>query len=120
MGVLYQYFSEQKKEEFRYEALYLLAAVEHGGIELLENLPTYKKGEVVFRITVLTEDGQVSYDNVVDADQLDSPKEREEIGEAIQNGVGESSRYSTTLGERTYNYALRMQDGQVRRISVSQ
>ena len=64
-------------------------------------------------------DGTVLYDTKADAGQLPSHADRSEIREALENGTGESTRYSATLLEKTLYYARRLDDGTVLRISVS-
>ena len=45
---------------------------------------------------------------------------REEVRQALEQGMGQSSRYSSTLTQRTHNYAVRIADGSVVRFSVTQ
>ena len=51
--------------------------------------------------------------------ELENHMERVEVKEAMQNGEGESRRYSSTLMEKTIYYAKRLDDGTVLRISTS-
>ena len=46
--------------------------------------------------------------------------EREEIRDALREGYGESSRYSSTLFERQLYTAQRLPDGTVLRLSITQ
>lgn len=49
---------------------------------------------------------------------MENHADRIEIQEAMQNSKGKSTRYSTTLLEKTLYYAQRLKDGSVLRISV--
>ena len=71
------------------------------------------------RLTWVAADGTVLYDTKADASTLPNHADREEIQDALQNGVGESVRYSDTLLEKTMYCARRLPDGTVLRISVS-
>ncbi len=69
------------------------------------------------RMTIIAPDGEVLVDNKTQAKSLDNHSDREEFKEAIQDGNGESNRYSNTLESMTYYYAVRLDDGNVLRIS---
>ena len=72
-----------------------------------------------YRLTWVREDGGVLYDTQADAGQMENHKDRTEIQDALRLGQGQSSRYSSTLMEKTQYYARRLKDGSVLRISVS-
>ena len=67
------------------------------------------------RVTMITADGTVRFDNAANPEGLGSHLGREEIEEALSFGEGESRRFSDTLGSETYYYAIRMNDGHVLR-----
>jgi len=69
------------------------------------------------RITIIAPDGVVLLDNKVDASTMDNHGDREEFKQAIQTGSGEIARYSQTLRTETYYYAIRLDDGNVLRVS---
>ncbi len=69
------------------------------------------------RVTIISDDGEVKYDTV--KKELDNHANRPEVKEAQENGFGESERYSDTLGEKTYYYALRMPDNTILRLSLT-
>lgn len=52
--------------------------------------------------------------------ELENHADREEIREAMETGRGMSVRYSTTLMEKSVNYAVRLMDGGVLRVSANQ
>jgi two-component system phosphate regulon sensor histidine kinase PhoR len=69
------------------------------------------------RVTLIGPDGAVEYDNAVSAGDMENHAGREEVAEALASGAGESRRLSDTLGEETYYYAVRLNDGNVLRAS---
>ena len=69
------------------------------------------------RLTIIAPDGRVLLDNKADATHLENHSDREEFREAIQTGRGQAMRYSRTLGTETYYYAIRLEDGNVLRVS---
>lgn len=70
-----------------------------------------------FRITLIDPDGNVRYDNRVDAQTLDNHAARPEVMGAWTCGSGESIRRSSTVGQNTFNYAILLQNGDVLRVS---
>lgn len=115
MGILYGFYGNQLGEELKREAQYLAMSVEEGGTESLNNLPS--GGE---RVTLVQADGTVLFDSDADAAEMENHLDREEIQEALEDGYGEAERNSETLAEKTVYYALRLDDGNVLRVSSTQ
>ena len=112
MGMLYQYFDGQLKEEIRTEANYLAHAVNISGEEYLTELSPGDK-----RITLIGADGTVLYDSEADPDTMDNHSQRDEVVAARKYGLGESVRYSDTLTEKTVYCAVRLDSGDILRVS---
>lgn len=72
-----------------------------------------------FRLSLISADGKVIYDTREDADTLANHADREEIKEALETGEGHSTRYSSTLLQKTTYIAKKLADGSVLRISSS-
>ena len=115
MVVLYQFFGGQLETELKNEASYLSIAVENDGAKALEELPEHAE-----RVTLISKDGDVLFDNRADASEMENHAEREEIREARERGYGQAVRTSNTLAEKTVYYALRLENGDVLRISSTQ
>ena len=90
------------------------AAVDISGSGYLESISTDR-----FRLTLISADGKVIYDTREDADTLANHADREEIKEALETGEGHSTRYSSTLLQKTTYIAKKLADGSVLRISSS-
>ncbi len=117
LGILYQYFSQELENEVHNQAVYLSAGVDALGVSYLEEIEEPEDGT---RITLIASDGTVLYDNEADPASMENHAKREEVVEAKNNGIGESSRYSATLSEQTYYYALLLENGDVLRLSSTQ
>ncbi len=112
MGMLYQYFSKLTMNEIKNELMYISVGVEQNGKEYLQGLDS-----VDSRITWIAEKGDILYDSDMDAGKMENHMDREEVIAAVTEGSGESYRYSSTLGEMSYYYAIRLEDDSVLRIS---
>lgn len=115
MCVLYGHFSTQKQIELQSELTYIKVAVEHEGIDYLKSLSDKTK-----RLTYIKADGTVVFDNTTDVATMGNHLERKEVKSALESGVGESKRYSETLLEQHYYYALKLDNGDILRISATE
>ena len=114
MGFLYDYFGGVEENQLRDELNLAAAAVEDGGTDYLSRLTADR-----CRLTWIAADGSVLYDTRTDAESLENHASRAEVSQALTTGTGESTRYSSTLMEKTMYYAQRLTDGTVLRISIS-
>ena len=114
MGFLYDYFGGVEENQLRDELSLAAAAVEDGGTDYLSQLTAGR-----CRLTWIAADGSVLYDTRTDAESLENHASRAEVSQALATGTGESTRYSSTLMEKTMYYAQRLADGTVLRISIS-
>ena len=114
MGFLYDYFGGVEENQLRDELSLAAAAVEDGGTDYLARLTADR-----YRLTWIAADGSVIYDTKTDAESLENHASRAEVSQALAAGTGESTRYSSTLMEKTMYYAQRLDDGTVLRISIS-
>ena len=114
MGCLYEYFGSVEEKQLRDELELASVAVERGGEDYLSSISSER-----YRLTWIAPDGTVLYDTVTGAESLESHADREEVREALVSGEGESTRYSSTILQKTMYCARRLTDGSVLRISVS-
>ena len=114
MGFLYDYFGGVEENQLRDELSLAAAAVEDGGTDYLSRLTAAR-----CRLTWIAADGSVLYDTKTNAESLENHASRAEVSQALATGTGESTRYSSTLMEKTMYYAQRLDDGTVLRISIS-
>ena len=115
MGCLYDYVDDMQVTQLRDELHMAAVGTEQGGVEFLKAVNSDH-----YRLTWVTAEGQVVYDTAADESRMTNHADREEIQEALKTGKGSASRHSDTLLERTIYEAVRLTDGSVLRISVSQ
>ena len=78
-----------------------------------------KEGLKTLRVTMISESGDVIFDNQADSSEMDNHMTRPEVIAALEHGSGESERYSATLRETTYYYAVRLNDGSILRLALT-
>ena len=115
MGALYEYFDSQYEQQLRQETAYIAQGVEQGGLDYCQALQ--QRGDLNARITWIESDGTVRYDSRSGQAMLENHADRQEVQQALQTGTGFSVRRSETLGRQTLNYAVRLDDGTVLRVS---
>ena len=113
MGVLYSYFGRVQESQLRDELSLAAVGVEKNGTDYLRALQSHQ-----YRITWVRADGTVVYDTQADAETMENHAQRQEVQQALAAGEGESSRYSSTLLQKTVYYAQRLPDGTVLRLSA--
>jgi two-component system phosphate regulon sensor histidine kinase PhoR len=114
IGVLYKYISGKVFDELESQAVYISQGVSQIGADYFNGLSTTN------RITWIAADGTVLYDSLTDASSMKNHSDREEFKEALLNGKGEATRYSSTAMNKTLYFAALMSDGTVIRVSSTQ
>lgn len=69
------------------------------------------------RVSLISGEGTVLYDNDVDIGGLDNHGSRPEVAEALEKGAGQSIRRSNTLDQSAFYYAVLQADGSVLRVA---
>ena len=108
MTCLYSYFASVQESQLQDQLQLAAAAVETEGTDYLKGLTADR-----YRLTWIAADGSVLCDTKRDAESLENHGDRLEVREALRTGSGSSTRYSSTLLEKTSYYAQRMPDGSV-------
>ena len=112
VGVLYSYFGRVQESQLRDELSLAAVGVTQSGEDYLRQLESDQ-----YRITWVAADGAVLYDTQADASAMENHAQRQEVRQALAYGEGESSRYSSTLLQKTVYYAKLLPDGTVLRLS---
>ncbi len=113
--VLHGSYTGSIADELRTEAEYIARAV-----DMLADDNAYLEGlNTPNRVTFIAPDGMVLFDSMADAAALENHAQRPEVQQAIQEGTGESRRYSDTLSETTLYHARRAADGSIVRIATT-
>ena len=113
LGVFYEYFGNIQNGQLTDELNLASVSVIKDGVDYLEQLQSDH-----YRLTWIDTDGTVLYDTETGNEKLENHKDRAEVKTAFEKGIGESTRYSATLMEKTRYYAKRLEDGTVLRISA--
>ena len=103
---LYDYFNRSQVNQLKEELSLVAENVDKVGTEYFENFDSS-----IFRFTLVSSNGSVLYDSQAKAGEMENHLEREEISEALKDGSGSSARYSSTLTERTFYEATRLENG---------
>lgn len=107
--VFYKQLTYATQNEIRKTAQLFIESTTDSALEVLRNASD------ALRITLVAPDGEVIYEST--RHPLENHAQREEIQEAMEKGYGEGQRHSSTLGEETYYYAVKLQDGNILRIA---
>lgn len=110
-GILYGYYEKQSFASLAQEAEQLQQTMEYVSPEQMRSTD---------RITLISPDGTVLYDSVARADAMENHLSREEVAQALREGTGKSSHYSSTVLKKNLYYALRLEDGNILRLSREQ
>lgn len=115
MGVMYTHFTNVQRTQLKGQAELVAQGLDHAEHKYFDDLKV--EG---YRITWISEKGKVKYDSANKENKMENHLEREEVKEALKNGTGESTRYSTTMMERQLYVAEKLSDGTVVRLSTTQ
>lgn len=113
-GIMYDKYNSYMQQDVKNETEYIRYALENIGMEYL----TQEMGQLTTsRITLLDSEGRILYDSERYPQEMENHGNRPEIQAAIEKGVGELIRFSETLSEQTFYYAVRLDNGDILRIS---
>ena len=108
------FYQNTLRQQMKADLNTLVYGYDQLGISFLENTDT----SVPYRITLISVDGTVLYDSEQELENLSQHDDRIEVLEAMEHGVGEAERYSSSFGQKYYYYALQTEDNTILRIST--
>ncbi len=91
----------------------ILPMVEKGDFQRLDPLVKKLGRETGARFTIIAPDGRVLADSEREPRQMENHKNRPEIRQAIEKGIGRSLRFSTTMDEKMLYVAVPIRSGQM-------
>lgn len=118
-AILYNNATTSIKREVRNESIYISEAIKSYNENIID-ISSYLNSagaKSLNRITLISSDGTVTYDNFAQIQTMDNHSDRPEFIDAMKTGQGEITRFSDTLGESTYYYALKLNNNDVLRIA---
>ena len=110
--LLNRFSTERSAAELRDSCTLIATAVEQTGGDYLRRADFGGK-----RVTWILPGGKVIFDSETSPGLLGNHADRIEVTEAFSKGRGSSERFSATTMDTTLNYALRLNDGSVLRVS---
>ncbi|WP_072903780.1 sensor histidine kinase [Hathewaya proteolytica] len=117
---MYTQFYDGMKNEVRKEAAYVEEAMnavsENNYVDYLKKLDRKLRNT---RFTLIEKDGTVVYDSREDFKNMENHGKRPEVIDALKNGSGEAVRFSETLKEQNFYYALMLQNGKIMRVATT-
>ena len=115
MGILFQHFEGQLQAELKNEADYIAHSLRSEGASFFDSFDFKDR-----RVTLIASDGTVLLDTTADVTAMDNHKNRDEVRQALESGSGVSTRFSDTIMQKTVYYAVRLDDGNILRVSSLQ
>jgi two-component system phosphate regulon sensor histidine kinase PhoR len=118
ISVIYKNSTREVKKGVINQTIFIGKAIELDPDDYIQYINTVGK-ESENRISLISPDGTVVYDSYVSAEKLKNHYDRPEIKSAILEGRGEATRLSDTLGEKTYYYAVKLENGNILRVAAT-
>lgn len=109
----YNNFQKYVIETNKIQAEYLKYLADDNDGKLRENINFAEFS----RVTLIKSDGTVYYDSAVDYKLMENHSDRPEVISALEIGYGESKRMSDTISKETYYYAVKLNNGNILRVS---
>ena len=113
LWISYRQTTEENMQSLKNQAQLLLVLDEQGDFDY-NKLARVKIND---RITVLTPNGEVLYDNFVNATQMENHLQRDEVRMALEGSEGFATRFSETLDKEVIYYAVQLPNGDIIRFA---
>lgn len=108
--IMYEKYNSYMRQDVKNEVEYIRYAIEKIGEEYL----TEEAGNLTTsRITLTAPDGTVLYDSEQYADQGENRTGSPGLEKVQEDGTGEVMRYSESLSQQTYYYAVKLNSGNI-------
>lgn len=112
--VVYRQTVHLMELQIQQEADYIKAAIELLGTEYLKEMDDV---QINTRVTMIDQKGNIIYDSKQDDVTLQNHKDRPEVMAALKYGTGKDIRESNTVGKEMFYYAVKMENGNILRVS---
>lgn len=109
VGVQYQIYRDSSYSALQNKAYLISLSADEEELQKYSSAPE--------RITLVDKNGNVLYDNRAAAAEMENHLSREEIKEALEDGTGYAVRHSQTLGINSCYYAIKLESGNILRVS---
>lgn len=116
MFTFYNVLNRQMERELKSQAIFFENSLNFSS-DNLEYINSLKLTKRDARVSIIKPDGTVVFDSYKEAQTMENHSDRPEIKEAFAKGYGQSTRFSSTLGEKTLYYAVKLNDNTVLRLA---
>lgn len=99
MAIQYRNFENQIFDELEVESGFIIQGIKKSNFQFFSNIGSKN------RITIISDEGNVLFDSLVDYSNLEDHASRKEVIEAQKNGIAKISRYSNTMTKKTLYFA---------------
>ena len=112
-GVFYEAFQKEVLSNLQTSARVLVGTNVFNDMDHI----TYDSSNKNLRITIISKDGTVLYDNEANVTDMDNHGNRPEVEAAFSAGAGSAIRHSATLKKNSFYYAVLLKNGCVLRVA---
>lgn len=113
VGIFYGLFKNEMLQNLKAYAHVLSSS----GVFLQNEQYDLNRVEDKIRITIISPDGIVEYDSIIDKRYMGNHLDRPEVIKAIEDGEGIDTRHSATVDKITLYYAVEMENGMILRVA---
>lgn len=99
MAIQYRNFENQIFDELEVESGFIIQGIKKSNFQFFSDIGSKN------RITIISDEGNVLFDSLVDYSNLEDHASRKEVIEAQKNGIAKISRYSNTMTKKTLYFA---------------
>lgn len=99
MAIQYRNFENQIFDELEVESGFIIQGIKKSNFQFFSDIGSKN------RITIISDEGKVLFDSLVDYSNLEDHASRKEVIEAQKNGIAKISRYSNTMTKKTLYFA---------------
>ncbi len=99
MAIQYRNFENQIFDELEVESGFIIQGIKKSNFQFFSDIGSKN------RITIISDEGKVLFDSLVDYSNIEDHASRKEVIEAQKNGIAKISRYSNTMTKKTLYFA---------------
>lgn len=112
----YNVFNDQMAKVMKSKAVFFAESINYS-TDKLAYIHSLNLTNEDTRLSIIAQNGSVIFDSFKNNTDMENHIDRPEIITAFEIGQGEGTRFSSTLGEKTYYYAIKLEDGTVLRFA---
>ncbi len=118
ISAYYSIFFNRLKDELKNETT-LIAEFLNSSVSPVNALQSLSFNTADKRISLISQNGNIIFDNNTEADSLQADTESPEVKQALSEGYGHSEKYSFASATNFYYSAIKLSNGEILHISTS-